>query len=202
MINRKEKIYLIQILFLLIGLIILFYTYGDKNSSNINQTNLITEQDNKKIQNTDIDADGNDVYYNIKYSGLDLAGNRYMLGAKKATTDKSNPEIINMNFVDAVFYFKDGTELNVISKNAIYNNRTLDIIFTENVEAVYEKNKLYSQKAEYSNSKKYVIISKNVKVESEKGNLFADNLFFDMQKGTLNVSALNNDKVNAYMDLK
>jgi lipopolysaccharide export system protein LptA len=78
----------------------------------------------------------------------------------------------------------------------------LDIIFAENVEAVYEKNKLYSQKAEYSNSKKYVIISKNVKVESEKGNLFADNLFFDMQKGTLNVSALNNDKVNAYMDLK
>ena len=89
----------------------------------------------------------------------------------------------------------------MISKNAIYNNKTLDIIFTENVEANYENNKLYSQKAEYSNSKKYVIISKNVKVESEKGNLFADNLFFDMQKGTLNVSALNNNKVNAYMDL-
>ena len=202
MINRKEKIYLIQILFLIIGLIILIYTYRDKNSPNVDQANLINEQESKKIQNTDKDIDGNDVFYNIKYSGLDLTGNRYMLSAKKATTNKINPEIINMNFVDAVFYFKDGTELNVTSKNAVYNNKTLDIIFTKNVEAIYEKNKLYSQKAEYSNSEKYVIISKDVKVESDKGNLYADNLFFDMQKGTLNVSALNNKKVNAYMDLK
>ena len=88
MINRKEKIYIIQILFLIIGLVILFYTYSNKNSSNVNQTNLITEQDSKKIQNADKDEEGNDVFYNIKYSGLDLAGNRYMLGAKKATTDK------------------------------------------------------------------------------------------------------------------
>ena len=66
----------------------------------------------------------------------------------------------------------------------------------------YEKNKLYSQKAEYSNSEKYVIISKDVKVESDKGNLYADNLFFDMQKGTLNVSALNNKKVNVEFDVR
>jgi lipopolysaccharide export system protein LptA len=107
-----------------------------------------------------------------------------------------------MNFVDAVFYFKDGTELNVSSKNAIYNNKTLDIIFTKNVEAIYEKNKLFSQKAEYSNSKNYVIISNDLRIESKKGNLFADNLFFDMQKGTLNVSSLEDNKVNAFINLK
>ena len=125
-----------------------------------------------------------------------------MLSAKVASTDKLNQEIINMNFVDAIFYFRDGTELNVFSENAIYNNKTLDIIFSKNVEAIYGENKLYSQKAEYSNTKNYVIISDNVSVESKKGNLFAENLFFDMKKGTLNISALNNNKVNANINLK
>ena len=202
MITRKEKIYTIQILFLLAGLFILIYTYKGKNASTVSQTTLATDQNKTDLQNAEKDNEGNDVFYNIKYSGLDLAGNRYILSAKKAITDKTNQEIINMNFVDAVFYFKDGTELNVSSKNAIYNNKTLDIIFTKNVEAIYEKNKLFSQKAEYSNSKNYVIISNDLRIESEKGNLFADNLFFDMQKGTLNVSSLEDNKVNAFINLK
>ena len=206
MISRKEKLYIIQILFLIAGLIILIYTYKDKNKDKdlekTNQTNIINKQIDKNIRDNEKDLEGNDVFYNIKYSGLDLAGNRYILSAKKATTDKINQEIINMSNVDAIFYFKDGTELNVFSENAVYNNKTLDITFTQNVEAIYGENKLYSQKAEYSNSKNYVIISNKVKLESEKGNLFADNLFFDMQKGTLNVSSLNNNKVNAYMNLK
>jgi lipopolysaccharide export system protein LptA len=202
MITRKEKIYTIQILFLLAGLFILIYTYKVKNASTVSQTTLATDQNKTDLQNAEKDNEGNDVFYNIKYSGLDLAGNRYILSAKKAITDKTNQEIINMNFVDAVFYFKDGTELNVSSKNAIYNNKTLDIIFTKNVEAIYEKNKLFSQKAEYSNSKNYVIISNDLRIESEKGNLFADNLFFDMQKGTLNVSSLEDNKVNAFINLK
>ena len=206
MINRKEKIYLIQILFLIAGIIILIYTYKfkDKNSSQTNQASLTKKQirHNVKKNDSEKDIDGNDVFYNIKYSGLDLAGNRYMLSAKVASTDKLNQEIINMNFVDAIFYFRDGTELNVFSENAIYNNKTLDIIFSKNVEAIYGENKLYSQKAEYSNTKNYVIISDNVSVESKKGNLFAENLFFDMKKGTLNISALNNNKVNANINLK
>ena len=206
MINRKEKIYLIQILFLIAGIIILIYTYKfkDKNSSQTNQASLTKKQisPNVKKNEGEKDIDGNDVFYNIKYSGLDLAGNRYMLSAKVASTDKLNQEIINMNFVDAIFYFRDGTELNVFSENAIYNNKTLDIIFSKNVEAIYGENKLYSQKAEYSNTKNYVIISDNVSVESKKGNLFAENLFFDMKKGTLNISALNNNKVKANINLK
>ena len=162
----------------------------------------LTNQDNNNIQNNQNNVDGGDIFYNIKYSGLDLAGNRYILRAKTAITDKINEELINMDFVDAVFYFKDGTKLNVLSEKGIYNNKTLDITFTKNVEAEYKKDKLYSQKAEYSNFKNYIIISDNVSIVSEKGNLFADTLLFDVEKKTLNISSLNDSNVNAYIDVK
>ena len=82
------------------------------------------------------------------------------------------------------------------------SNKTLDIIFTNNVEATYNENKLYSQKAEYSNLKNYVVISKDVRIESEKGNLFAEKLLFDIKKNTLNISSLIDGQINAYIDVK
>ena len=40
-----------------------------------------------------------------------------------------------MKFVEAIFYFKDDTVLNVWSDNGIYNNKTLDMNFDGNVKA-------------------------------------------------------------------
>lgn len=199
--KRRKKIYLIQSLFLISGLIILFFTYKNNDTRITNNNSNEINQNKIKINNNKND-EGADVFYNIKYSGLDLAGNRYILKAEKASADKSKSEVIIMNSVNAVFYFKDGTELVIFSKEGVYNNKTLDIVFTKDVEAEYEKNKLYSQKAEYSNSKNYVIISNNVNIESEKGNMFADKLFFDIKKKTLNISSFNDNKIKANIDVK
>ena len=201
MIKRKKKIFITQILFLIAGLIILVYTYKGKDLPKTKQSAYTVNDEKTGLRNVEKDSKNN-LFYNIKYSGLDLEGNRYILKAKKAVTNKVNEELIKMDFVDAVFYFKDGTELNVISENGIYNNKTFDIIFIKNVEANYKKDKLYSQKAEYSNFKNYIVISNDVRVESEKGNLFADELVFDIEKKTLDISSLNDDKVNAYIKVK
>ena len=203
MINRKKKVYIIQILFLILGLVILIFTYKIKDSPNANRITSDTDQGkNLNKQNTQNESGDDDVFYNIKYSGLDLDGNRYVLTAEKATSNRSNETIINMELVEAIFYLKDGTILNINSKKGIYNNKTLDIIFTNNVEATYNENKLYSQKAEYSNLKNYVVISKDVRIESEKGNLFAEKLLFDIKKNTLNISSLIDGQINAYIDVK
>ena len=200
--KRKERKFIIQALLLIMGVAILIYTYTSKDVKIKDQSSNTSNQSSISIQNDQDGGDGADVFYNIKYSGLDLAGNRYILNAKKAKTDKNNEELIKMDFVDAVFYFKDGTELIVYSEKGIYNNKTLDIVFTENVEAEYEESKLFSQKAEYSNNKNYVVISNNVSIKSEKGNLYADKLFFDIEKKTLKISSLNDGKIDAYIDVK
>lgn len=200
--KRKERKIIIQALLLVMGIAILIYTYTNKDVKITDQSSNISNQSSFNIQNDQDDGDGADVFYNIKYSGLDLAGNRYILNAKKAKTDKNNEELIKMDFVDAVFYFKDGTELIVYSEKGIYNNKTLDIVFTENVEAEYEESKLFSQRAEYSNNKNFVVISNNVSIKNEKGNLYADKLFFDIEKKTLKISSLNDGKIDAYIDVK
>ena len=107
-----------------------------------------------------------------------------------------------MKFVEVNFYFKDGTILNVTSDKGIYNNKTLDMEFDRNVEAVYEGSNLFAEKANYSNSKSFLEISENVVVSDPKGTIAADKLFFDIKKQNLNIISFNNNKINANVNVK
>ena len=107
-----------------------------------------------------------------------------------------------MKFVEAFFYFKDGTVLKILSDRGIYNNKTLDMNFDGNVIAKYEGSELFAQKAEYSNSKSFLMISNEVKVKDYRGTMFADKLFFDIKKQTLNIASTENGNVNANVNLK
>ena len=116
--------------------------------------------------------------------------------------NKNNQEIVNMKLVEALFYFKNGTILKVISEKGLYNNETLDMIFETNVKANYENSELYAQKAEYSNQKSFLIISDNVKIIDTRGTMFADKLLFDIKKQTLNIASSKDGKINANLNLK
>jgi lipopolysaccharide export system protein LptA len=102
-----------------------------------------------------------------------------------------------MKLIEVTFYFKDDTILKVKSKEGIYNNKTLDMIFMGNVEALYEDTKLTADKANYSNLNSFLTISNNVVVTDKKGVLVADKLLFDIQKQSLNIESFNNNKINA-----
>ena len=143
-----------------------------------------------------------DVFYSIQYSGLDMAGNRYILKSEEAKSSKSNQELVKMKSVEAIFYFKDDTILYVWSDEGLYNNRTLDMNFYGNVRANYEGSKLFAQKAEYSNTKSFLTISENVKISDMKGTMVADKLLFDIKKQTLNIASFNDGKINANINLK
>ena len=125
--NRKKKLKIIQISLFLVALIIIFSTYLNKNTVNENDLIKITEKD-KNILNSETEEETN-LFFNIEYSGIDLSGNRYILKSEKAKSKKESQEIISMEGVVAIFYFKDGTILNIKSKFGIYNNKTLDMKF-------------------------------------------------------------------------
>jgi len=198
---RRKKLILIQISLLLIGLVIIFFTYSNQKVS-LNKE-IISKENQKKIKEQLGDKPGKgDVFYNIEYSGLDLAGNRYILKSKEAHNQQSAPQIINMKFVEAVFYFKDDTFLYVLSDEGVYNNRSLDMSFSGNVEATYEGSELFAQKAEYSNSNSFLSIFENVIVKDVKGTMVADKLLFDIKKQTLNIAAFNDEKINANINIK
>lgn len=196
--ERKKKLRLFQAILLILGIIIIFITYADKDF-------LLNKKINQKatplIENKTTDQKEN-IFYNIEYSGLDLAGNRYIIKSKEATTNASNQEIVNMKFVESFFYFKDDTVLKVKSDYGTYNNKTLDMFFNSNVKANYQNSVLFAENAEYSNSENFLSISGKVKIEDFKGTMFADKLLFDIKKHKLNITSFNDDKINANLNLK
>ena len=201
MTERKKKLITIQISLLIIGSLIILFTYSDLNFSD--EEKILTTETQKRIdEQLKNESQDGDIFFNIEYSGLDLAGNRFILKSKEALNKKASQEIVKMKFVEAFFYFKDGTVLKILSERGIYNNKTLDMSFDGNVKAKYEGSELFAQKAEYSNSKSFLIISNEVKVKDYRGTMFADKLFFDIKKQTLNIASTKNDNVNANVNLK
>ena len=199
--DRKRKLRLTQLSLLILGLVIIFFTYA--NRQGLNDKQLVSKETQEKVkkQLAQDDKKG-DVFFNISYSGLDLAGNRYILKSKEARSDEKNQEIVIMKFVEAVFYFKDNTSLKVTSDDGIYNNKTLDMTFDGNVKASYEESELFAQRAEYSNTRSYLTILNNVKVKDSYGTMVADKLLFDIKKQKLNIASFNDGKINANIRLK
>ena len=195
---KKNKI--IQISLFIIGSLILFFTYSEKK---LKKSKIIIPTETKtKLENLQNSKDGSDTFYNIEYSGFDLEGNRYVLKAEEAINNKNNQDIVIMKLVNAYFYFKDDTVVEVKSDAGIYNNRTLDMKFNGNIKALYNKSKLFAQKAEYSNSKSYLTVYDKVEIIDTKGTMVADRLFFDIKNGTLDISSMNNNLVNTQLNLK
>ena len=199
MTKRKKKLLIAQIFLIIFSIIIIFYTYNFNNNNKEIVSKTIQEKIEKNLDTKNQDVD---LFFNIEYSGIDLNGNRYVLKSKEAKTDKINQNSIIMKGVNGIFYFNDGTTLNVKSHKGIYNNKTLDIIFIKDVEAFYKNGELFAQKAEYSNSKNYLKLTEDVHILDIKGEMFADELFFDIKKNTLDIASYKNNKINADINLK
>ncbi len=199
MIERKKKLRITQFILLISGLLIIFFTYINKEKFPSEQ--FINIETQEKIEKQLSNQEG-DVFFDIEYTGLDLAGNRYVLKSKEAITDKLNQERIKMKNVEAIFYFKDDTILKVWSEEGTYNNKTLDMIFKKNIKALYEGSELYAQRADFSNSNGYLTITEDVKVKDFRGTMVADKLLFDIKKQTLDIASFNDGKINANINLK
>ncbi len=199
MMIRYTKVKLLQFFLLAAGTLLIIFTYtGFKNKPSEEILSLEAKDEiNKKIKDKNPSGD---TFFNVEYSGIDLAGNRYILRAKEANNDVTNSELINLKYVKATFYFKNNKILYVSSNFGLYNNKTLDIVFRDNVNSMYEGSKLFAEEAEYNNSENFIIISQNVKITDIKGTMLAEKLIFDIEKNTLEISSLEDDKV--YTNLK
>ena len=195
MIERKKKLRITQFFLLIFALLIIYLTYYNKEISNTDLA--VSEQVEKTLEDEDDDG----LFFNIEYTNLDLRGNRYLLKSKKARLDELRPEIVYMDNVHAIFYFKDNTILYIWSDKGVYNNKNFDMEFSKNVKAEYMDSKLFAEKANYSNTENYLSIYENVRINDIKGNLIADKLLFDIKKQNLAITSFNDGKINANVKL-
>ena len=190
---KLNKTKFIQITLLLLAFLLIFFTYflnlkKKQTSTNLDQIKTIEpDREKKKTANTFVD---------VQYSGLDRNGNRFIITSKYADFETDRSNIIRMEEVLCIFYFKDQTSMTVQSSYGIYNNVTDDIEFTENVKMNYLENVLFSEKANFFNVKNELLIEGNVKTKSPEGELQADKLNFNLDNKNLKISMYNDKKVN------
>jgi len=190
---KLNKTKFIQISLLLLAFLLIFFTYffnlkKKQPSTNLDQIKTIEPDGEKgKVLNTFLD---------VQYGGFDKNGNRFVIGSKYANFEIDRPNIIRMEQILCTFYFKDDTNLTIVSNYGIYNNVTDDMEFTENVKMNYLENVLFSEKANFFNVKNELLIEGNVKTKSPEGELQADKLDFNLGSKKLKISMYNDKKVN------
>ncbi len=190
---KLNKTKFIQISLLLLAFLLIFFTYflnlkKKQPSTNLDQIKIVKPDKEKgKVVNTFVD---------VQYSGLDRNGNRFIITSKYADFETDRSNIIRMEEVLCIFYFKDQTSMTVQSSYGIYNNVTDDIEFTENVKMNYLENVLFSEKVNFFNVKNELLVEGNVKTKSPEGELQADKLNFNLDSKKLKISMYNDEKVN------
>ena len=192
---KLNKTKFIQTSLLLLALLLIFFTYflnlkKKQPSTNLDQIKTV-ETDKQKEKEGVVNA-----FVDVQYSGFDKNGNRFVIGSKYANFEIDRPNIIKMEQILCTFYFKDGTNLTIVSDYGIYNNVTDDMEFTENVKMNYLENVLFSEKADFFNAKNELLIEGNVKTKSPEGELQADKLDFNLDSKKLKISMYNDKKVN------
>ena len=188
---RKKRLLIIQIILTTIAIILAYIFYYKGND----QIDLKTTSEISSGITNQEEAQEN-FFENVEYRGIDANGNRYLLKSDFATFEKDKPELIKMAGMNAIFYFKDGKELNVYGDKGTYNNKTNDMEFRENVKVTQAENIIYSDNLDYFNLKKIINIYGNVEGKSLDGNFSSDILVLNIAKQTLDISMYNENQVN------
>ena len=186
---RKKRLIFIQAMLLSAAMLLLyiFYYKGNIKDNNIE----VVKIENKKIEK----LSESNFFENVEYKGIDASGNRYLLKSQIAYFDDKKPELVNMEEMEAIFYFKDGTILKVFGKNGIYNNKTNDMKFRDEVKVIQSNNQIYADNLDYFNFKGIINIYGNVFGKSLDGNFNSDILNINIDNQSADFLMNNNDQV-------
>ncbi len=197
---HKKKLLLLQVIIFIFACSLIYFSYYNQN---VQVSNVKIEESKKSSKNKKTDElKNNNTFENIEYNGIDLNGNRYQIKSEKADFDIDNPSLIKMKIMNSIFYFKDGTILSVTGDYGTYNNKTNDMIFRDNIVALYLNHKLIADNLDYFNVKGLINVYGNVKSESKEGNIEADNAEIDLKKKTIDLNMFDNNEVKVKLNTK
>ena len=197
---HKKKLLLLQVIIFIFACSLIYFSYYNQN---VQVSNVKIEESKKSSKNKKTDElKNNNTFENIEYNGIDLNGNRYQIKSEKADFDIDNPSLIKMKIMNSIFYFKDGTILSVTGDYGTYNNKTNDMIFRDNIVALYLNHKLIADNLDYFNVKGLINVYGNVKSESKEGNIEADNAEIDLKKKTIDLNMFDNNEVKVKLSGK
>ena len=116
----------------------------------------------------------------LKYLSTDKEGNEYKIEAKKGNLDKSNPDLIYLESVEATILLKDSELISIKSKFAKYNTKNFNTLFNNSVSVNYGEHIMSSEFLDLSFENNLVSIYDNVRYVSGISSLRADKAEIDI----------------------
>ena len=165
---------LIQIfLFILVIIILIFFyfKYIDKGNK--------TKKNSKEIVQLNIEK-GN-IITDINYESQDFEGRKYVINSQKGLVSKNNPNIIEMELVNASITLIDGTIITIVSDHAVYDNIKFDTKFKDNIEVKYLDHVIKSNDLIISFERNQLEAYNNLTYENLDLIMFADKIIFDFK---------------------
>ena len=167
-----KKIYtqFFLLVFLIIISLFLFFKYFKK--SNL-ESEIKTKLEKPQVASESMIED-------LRYFSIDKEGNEYKIEAKKGNIDKSNPDIIYLENVEAIIQLQKSDVILIRSKFAKYNTKNYDTLFNKAVSVNYNEHLLRSEFLDLSFEKNLVSIYDNVRYLSGISSLSADKAEIDI----------------------
>ena len=188
---EKKKLIQIILLFIILLTILISYLY-------INNKTEIADKKEGKIDLIGSEENKNNIIENIYYISEDSNNNKFEISSKLGEVDATNPDLIKMIDVIGYIYLSNGKNVKIESKNAIYNNKTYDTIFDNDVRLSFEDNKVFSEKLELFFEKNKINVSEKVTFKNKNSNISADRVEIDLNTRVSKIFMdNNNDKVVA-----
>ena len=168
--TKKIYIQFFLLIFLIIISLFLFFKYFKK--SNL-ESEIKTKFEKPQVVSESMIED-------LKYFSIDKQGNEYKIEAKKGNIDKSNPDIIYLENVEAIIQLQKSNVILIQSKFAKYNTKNYDTLFNEAVSVNYNEHLLKSEFLDLSFEKNLVSIYDDVRYLSGISSLSADKAEIDI----------------------
>ena len=130
----------------------------------------------------------------LKYLSTDKEGNEYKIEAKKGNIDKSNPDLIYLESVEATILLKDSDLISIKSEFAKYNTKNFNTLFNNSVSVNYGEHIMSSEFLDLSFENNLVSIYDNVRYLSGISSLKADKAEIDILNKKTKIFMVNPNK--------
>ena len=153
------------------------------------------KSDNLKKEIPPLEKKNSNTIENISYTSEDNEGNKYTINSEFAELNDNQSNLIVMKNVRATITTKDSDPIEINSNEAIYNNRSYDTSFFDEVKLMYGQHLVKSDKLDLQFKKNLLTISNNIIYNYLNTSLEADKIYIDLL--TKNSKIFMNDKTES-----
>ena len=185
-----KKIF-IQIFLIIIIILILFLFYIKYIAKN-DQIYKIEKVKEDAIKSEDIKGN---VISDISYESQDFQGRKYLIKSHKGIVNKDNPNIIEMEKVNAKITLIDGSSITIVSDYAVYDNIRFDTKFSKDIEVKHLEHIIKSDNLVLSFEGNQLEAFNNLTYENLDLIMFADKIIFNLKSKNTKIFNFDDSKV-------